>query len=156
LTTGAQTDTLKLQHQHYLLYTLQASRGRDPLALEGAGFDFSFLRRRDGPNGRRGEGGGPGIAGNHLRWGENRREKQRCPGGYRVTSRQGPGGSFFSSFFFLFALKPPFHSQLRGQIEIRLTSKRRACPSRTNRDEATSNAVRGSLSTRGPCGSPAL
>ena len=44
---------------------------------------------RDGPNGCRGEGGGPGIAGSRLGWGENRREKQRCPGGTGCRAGKG-------------------------------------------------------------------
>jgi hypothetical protein len=44
---------------------------------------------RDGPNGCRGEGRGPGIAGSPLGWGETRREKQRCPGGTGCRAGKG-------------------------------------------------------------------
>ena len=48
-----------------------------------------YSSSRDGPNGCRGEGGGPGIAGSRLGWGENRREKQRCPGGTGCRAGKG-------------------------------------------------------------------
>jgi hypothetical protein len=76
---------------------------------------------RDGPNGRqeggaggRGGGGGGGIAGSRLRWGANRREKQRCSGG--TGCRAGKGGAAVWSLTQLLDF-PGYSSQLPMEVE---------------------------------------